>query len=68
MKVKKNLRTFIKCVCSKCPSHNLCMKFKLEKVFCASGKSNCKVEEKGCKCPECPVAKEFNLTKTYYCK
>jgi len=39
----------------------------LEGVFCAFGKSNCIVDEKGCVCPDCEVYKNNNLSNMYYC-
>lgn len=36
-------------------------------LFCAFGKSECITEEKGCKCGECEVFKEYELDSTYYC-
>lgn len=39
----------------------------LEGFFCAFGKSKCITEEKECICGECPITKENNLTKGYYC-
>ncbi|MGM0368157.1 MAG: DUF2769 domain-containing protein [Actinomycetota bacterium] len=67
-KVTKNLKNFINCLCIKCPSSNTCMKIRLQKVFCATGKSSCQVEPKGCLCAKCKVAKQYQLNETYYCR
>ncbi len=66
-KVRKNLKNFIKCLCIKCPSSNVCMKIRVQKVFCATGKSSCEIEKKGCICPKCQVAKDYQLKEVYYC-
>lgn len=39
----------------------------VESLFCAYGSSHCIKEKKGCKCPSCPVFKEYQLDKMYYC-
>jgi len=39
----------------------------VENLFCAFEPSNCIKEKKGCKCPGCPVHKEYGLDKIYYC-
>jgi len=38
-----------------------------EGLFCAFEKSNCITEKKGCVCATCPVYKENNLEKLYFC-
>jgi aldose sugar dehydrogenase len=43
------------------------MKLKVQKIFCAKGKSSCNIEKKGCICNKCPLATEYNLQKLYYC-
>ena len=67
MKVPYNFKSFVKCICIKCPSHNKCMKFRLQKVFCAKGKASCKIEKLGCLCQQCPLTTEYNLKNLYYC-
>jgi len=57
-----------KCVCERCPSHNKCMKERTLTLFCSRGKSSCDVHSHGCICNECAVAKENNLTGSYYCE
>jgi len=44
-KLKKDLQTFIDCICMKCPSHNGCMKLRLQKVFCAADSTGCEVQD-----------------------
>jgi len=39
----------------------------LENLFCAYPASKCIKEKKGCKCPSCPVQKEYDLNGAYYC-
>lgn len=38
-----------------------------EGMFCAFGKSNCINEDKGCRCMECEVFHENNLSREEYC-
>jgi hypothetical protein len=40
---------------------------KEEKLYCARGKSKCKINRKGCLCGECPVASDYQLTSLYFC-
>ena len=56
------------CICGGCPSHNQCMKDKMEGLFCAKGKSACEFEQIDCICVACPVTSEYNLDKLYYCE
>lgn len=42
-------------------------KLHAETMFCAYEKSQCINEAKGCVCPKCEVAKEYELGKTYFC-
>lgn len=51
-----------KCLCRGCPTHNGCMTEKNELLFCANGKSNCKVELDECLCEGCPVDIQYKLT------
>jgi hypothetical protein len=55
------------CTCVQCPTYTSCMKEKDELLFCATGKSTCQVEIKGCICPTCPVTKEMGLLNAIYC-
>ena len=68
MKVPKTLKNFMGCICIKCPTHNMCMKVKLQKVFCSAGKTNCELLETGCICGKCPIALKYDLKGTYYCE
>ncbi|PIT97130.1 hypothetical protein COT77_03165 [Candidatus Berkelbacteria bacterium CG10_big_fil_rev_8_21_14_0_10_41_12] len=56
-----------RCICPNCPTYNECVVGKKEKLFCARGKTPCSPEKQGCICPECSVASEYGLEKTYYC-
>ena len=56
------------CICTDCPSYNDCAKMNGELLFCSIGKSpNCIIDEKGCICPECPIAKRLELENVYFC-
>ncbi len=67
-KVPDTPENMAKCICGQCPSHDACMKEKMEGLFCAKGKSSCEVTQKGCICGVCPLTPEFGLTKLYYCE
>jgi hypothetical protein len=68
MKVADTKENLMKCICMKCPTHNKCMKDKMEGLFCARGKTTCELEKNGCLCGECPVASENDLEGMYYCE
>jgi len=54
-----------KCICFNCPSYpHGC---KGEVLYCATGKSNCDIEVKGCICNICPVYHENKLKGLYFC-
>ncbi len=57
-----------KCSCRGCPSHNQCMKDKMQGLFCARVKTDCELTKNGCICGACPVASEHKLEKMYYCE
>lgn len=63
--IEENLK---KCVCGGCPSHNQCMKDKMEGLFCAREKTACEFSKDGCICGICPLTPEFGLEKLYYCE
>jgi hypothetical protein len=53
-----------KCICQGCPTWKICK----EKIaFCFNGKSKCIKEKNGCLCGGCPVHKEMDFNKYYYC-
>jgi hypothetical protein len=52
------------CICPACPSYGDCQD---RKAFCATGKSKCIRDEKGCICAGCPVFPELGLSGQYYC-
>ncbi|VVB75050.1 Uncharacterised protein [Candidatus Tiddalikarchaeum anstoanum] len=52
------------CICKNCPSYFECGE---KLAYCFLGKSKCIKQEVGCICPGCPVEKEINSTKEYYC-
>jgi glucose/arabinose dehydrogenase len=56
-----------RCICPNCPSYDKCMTGKMEKLYCAVGKSVCMIEKKGCICGECPVASEYKISGFYFC-
>jgi len=54
-----------KCICLRCPSYpHDC---KGEVLYCATGKSTCDIEVKGCICNICPVYHENKLKGLYFC-
>ena len=68
MKVLDTKENLIKCICMNCPTHNDCMKSKMQGLFCAREKSNCEFERQGCICGECPLSSEYSLSGMYYCE
>ncbi len=68
-KVENSPENREKCVCPDCPSFLGCSKEKGETLFCADevGKSKCDYKMNGCICGPCPLTKEYNLKKGYYC-
>ncbi|MCJ7472557.1 MAG: DUF2769 domain-containing protein [Actinobacteria bacterium] len=67
MKVPDTQENLMKCICGSCPSHNQCMKDKMQGLFCAREKSDCEIEKKGCICGQCPLFSEYGLENLYYC-
>jgi len=69
MKVPDTKENRGKCICPNCPTHHNsnCMTEKGQNLFCAVGRSDCKIERKGCICGECPVASEYRLNELYFC-
>ena len=65
--VKDSKENFKKCSCFICPSYNECMKKSKKKLYCATGKTSCKLSENGCFCGSCPVHSENKLEGYYYC-
>ncbi|MFX0066096.1 MAG: PQQ-dependent sugar dehydrogenase [Candidatus Hermodarchaeota archaeon] len=57
-----------RCICPNCPSYDKCMTGKMEKIYCAVGKSKCVIGKKGCICGECPVASEHKISGFYFCE
>jgi hypothetical protein len=57
-----------KCICGGCPSHNQCMKDKMQGLFCGRVKTDCELDRNGCLCGACPLASENRLEKMYYCE
>ncbi len=55
------------CICGGCPTYADCNKQKMQFLFCSEGKSDCRMTQKGCLCPTCPVTPIRGLTKSYYC-
>ena len=67
MTVPDTQENMTKCLCVKCPTYNMCMKDKMERLFCSKGKSTCVLREMGCICTQCPLWREYNLSALYYC-
>ena len=61
-KVPDNDANGSRCICAECPSYP-----KKGGVFCAKGKSENPVRERGCVCGDCAVYKEYKLSDAYYC-
>jgi hypothetical protein len=56
------------CTCPQCPTFNDCAKNAMEGLFCSMGRSfHCISENKGCICPNCPVAKQMGLKNMSFC-
>ena len=67
MKVPDTQENMMKCICMKCPSYNMCMKEKVEGLYCSKGKSACGFKEIGCTCAHCPLWPEYKLKILYHC-
>lgn len=67
MTVPDTQENMTKCLCVKCPTYNMCMKDKAERLFCSKGKTTCKLQEVGCICTGCPIWLEYKLGALYYC-
>ncbi|MFW6128274.1 MAG: glutamate synthase-related protein [Halobacteriota archaeon] len=61
--VRDSVENRKKCLCKGCPSYPNCGDI----LFCATGKSNCEIEVKGCICNYCQVYAENDLSALYYC-
>ena len=55
------------CICPQCPSWVPEASEKGEGGYCATGMSECIVDEVGCICADCPVTEEMALEWGYYC-
>jgi aldose sugar dehydrogenase len=51
-----------RCTCAECPSFP-----GVGILYCARGRSEQPVRERGCICPDCKNFKEFGLQDDYYC-
>ena len=67
MKIINSSENLAKCLCPNCPSFNACMSEKSEALFCARGATACEFAKKGCICGACPIVKENNLDRGYFC-
>ncbi|MBE0429322.1 MAG: DUF2769 domain-containing protein [Thermoleophilia bacterium] len=67
MKVPDTKENLEKCICMGCPTHNDCMKERMQGLFCSRGKSDCELDKQGCICGECPVKSEYMLAGMYFC-
>lgn len=65
--IKKVLRKTISlfCICRKCPSYP---DKKDSVTYCEFGKSNFKIDKKGCVCTKCFVWKINRFKNYYYCE
>jgi aldose sugar dehydrogenase len=57
-----------KCLCPQCPVYNECMDDRNEYFFCSLGHARCVFEKWGCKCPDCPIERDYNLVGLFYCE
>jgi hypothetical protein len=55
------------CICPQCPSWVPEASEKGEGGYCATGMSECIIDEAGCICADCPVTAEMGLEWGYYC-
>lgn len=55
------------CICPQCPSWIPEASEKGEGGYCATGISECIIDEAGCVCPDCPVTAQLGLEWGYYC-
>lgn len=61
-KVPNSSENSSRCICTECPSYS-----KEGGFYCATGKSEAPVREKGCICGDCEVYKDYELADAYYC-
>lgn len=67
-KIEKNEENLNSCACARCPSYNECAEGEGEKLYCSDQiKNDCQFQPNGCICPSCPIHRQFNLEKIYYC-
>jgi len=64
-KVEDSTKNRKKCGCPYCPSYPHDCSGDI--LFCATGKSSCDINAKGCICDSCPVYEEYELDGVYYC-
>lgn len=55
------------CICPQCPSWIPEASENGEGGYCATGMSQCNIQEVGCICSTCPVTAEMGLEWGYYC-
>ena len=67
MKFPNTKENMMKCIFMKCPTYNMCMKDKMEGMFCSAGKSSCELKQTGCICTDCPLWTEYELKIAYHC-
>ncbi len=56
-----------KCICKSCPSKNQCMNGDKDFLYCANGKTQCGLSQKGCICGACPIFSKYKLKNYYFC-
>ncbi len=58
-----------RCLCPGCPTYNSdpCPNKKNERIYCSIGLTDCKLQQKGCICPDCQNFKEYGLKVGYFC-
>jgi hypothetical protein len=51
-----------RCICGDCPSYP-----KEGGFYCAEGKSDKEISQRGCLCGDCPLSTDYSLTDGYFC-
>ena len=68
MKPQANEHNCNRCLCVGCQVYGHCNEEKREKLFCATKKSVCSMDQsKMCICGSCPVYAEHELSGAYFC-
>jgi len=68
-KVPNTKANMNRCICGQCTTYmsEECPQNNVEGLYCVAGKTSCDLLKKGCLCGDCPIWKEYKLSKGYFC-